>query len=137
MSHPKGKVSGRDIHERICTQSAKRTLSNGVSSPLRRPDAFDIFDQPLGNDSVDFSRLLLSHPVGSIDLGFLEVLALAAHVGRELRVGDRCTHGVVRGVDLAKEFGLAMKHNETKMMRRLTNSTGNSMLPSFLRFSSV
>ena len=121
----------------IYTQSATTHSSNGVSSQLRRPDTLDIFNQPLGNDSIDLSRLLLSHKVRGINLGFLEVLALAAHVGRNLGVVHRRTDGIVCRVDLVNEHELVINHMADDKDEKLTNKTGNSMLPSFLRFSSV
>jgi hypothetical protein len=79
-----------------------------VPSPLGRPDSLDLFHQPLGNGSIDLSRLLLSHPMRSINLRLLEVLAQAAHVRGQLRVLRRSAHGVISRVDLIEIVGSAV-----------------------------
>lgn len=96
------------VHSLGNDQAMTIHLLDRVSSPLRRPNTLDLLHQPLGNSSIDLSRLLLSHPVRSIDLRFFEVLAQATHVCSKLRILHRLTHRIVRGVDLAAELKSVM-----------------------------
>ncbi|CAG8524999.1 5218_t:CDS:2 [Scutellospora calospora] len=56
--------------------------------------------EPFGDDGVHFGGLLLCYPVGGVDLGFLQVLALLPHVCHDLGVVGGGAGGVVCGVDL-------------------------------------
>lgn len=113
-------------------------LTDRVSSPLRRPDAFDFLHEPLGNGGIDLLWFLLCHPVGSIDLCLFEVLALRTHVCHDLWVVRCGTGGVICGVDLlGKSFGQRCYSLENHVMLGPTKSTGNSRMPSFFLFSSV
>jgi hypothetical protein len=78
----------------------ERSQNGLFASPLGGPDALDLLKKPLGDDGVHFCGLLLRNPVGSINLGFLQVLALLTHCSHDLRVVNGRADGVVRGVDL-------------------------------------